>query len=43
VQHNRRAYNDTLERLRALHARGRVRIRLSHDDEPDLPAPGAAA
>ena len=41
VQHDRRAYNDTLERLRALHARGQVRIRLSHDDEPDRAAPEA--
>jgi len=43
VQHDRRAYNDTLERLRALHARGQVRIRLSHDDEPDRAAPEAIA
>jgi len=43
VQHDRRAYNETLARLRALHARGEVRIRLSHDDVPDHASPEVTA
>lgn len=36
VQHDRKAYYHTLALLRSLYITGRVRIRLSHDDEPDF-------